>query len=69
MGPIIVVWIVAMGVLVIQHDLGTSLMFFAMFVQSFAHGRLFVGIQSIQFFKQCQALAFDKSRHIQRSLC
>ena len=32
MGPIIVVWIVAMGVLVIQHDLGTSLMFFAMFV-------------------------------------
>nr|QSE36985.1 hypothetical protein GIKAMPNB_00003 [Shigella flexneri 3a] len=32
-----------------------------------AHGRLFVGIQSIQFFKQCQALAFDTSRHIQRS--
>ena len=32
LGPIIVVWIVAMGVLVIQHDLGTSLMFFAMFV-------------------------------------
>lgn len=37
-------------------------------MQSFAHGRLFVGIQSIQFFKQCQALAFDTSRHIQRSL-
>jgi cell division protein FtsW (lipid II flippase) len=32
MGPIIVVWIVSMGVLVVQHDLGTSLMFFAMFV-------------------------------------
>ncbi len=32
MGPIIVVWIVSMGVLVMQHDLGTSLMFFAMFV-------------------------------------
>ena len=32
MGPIIVVWIVSMGVLVLQHDLGTSLMFFAMFV-------------------------------------
>ena len=32
LGPIIVVWIVSMGVLVMQHDLGTSLMFFAMFV-------------------------------------
>ncbi|MCI1223766.1 MAG: FtsW/RodA/SpoVE family cell cycle protein [Bifidobacterium subtile] len=32
MGPIIVVWLASMGVLVIQHDLGTSLMFFAMFV-------------------------------------
>ena len=32
MGPIIVVWIVSMGVLIVQHDLGTSLMFFAMFV-------------------------------------
>ena len=32
MGPIIVVWVASMGVLVLQHDLGTSLMFFAMFV-------------------------------------
>lgn len=32
LGPILVVWAVCMGVLVIQHDLGTSLMFFAMFV-------------------------------------
>ena len=32
LGPIIIVWIVAMGVLVVQRDLGTSLMFFAMFV-------------------------------------
>ena len=32
LGPIIVVWIASMGVLVVQHDLGTSLMFFAMFV-------------------------------------
>ncbi|MSS12635.1 FtsW/RodA/SpoVE family cell cycle protein [Bifidobacterium tsurumiense] len=32
LGPIIVVWFASMGVLVIQHDLGTSLMFFAMFV-------------------------------------
>lgn len=32
MGPIALVWVVSMGVLVIQHDLGTSLMFFAMFV-------------------------------------
>ncbi|MBW3093297.1 FtsW/RodA/SpoVE family cell cycle protein [Bifidobacterium sp. 82T10] len=32
LGPIIIIWGVSMGVLVIQHDLGTSLMFFAMFV-------------------------------------
>ncbi|MBM6700324.1 FtsW/RodA/SpoVE family cell cycle protein [Bifidobacterium pullorum subsp. saeculare] len=32
LGPIIIVWVVAMGVLVLQHDLGTSIMFFAMFV-------------------------------------
>lgn len=31
-GPIALVWAVSMGVLVLQHDLGTSLMFFAMFV-------------------------------------
>ncbi|MCI1649854.1 FtsW/RodA/SpoVE family cell cycle protein [Bifidobacterium tibiigranuli] len=31
-GPIIVVWLASMGVLVIQQDLGTALMFFAMFV-------------------------------------
>ena len=32
MGPIIIVWTASMAVLVAQHDLGTSLMFFAMFV-------------------------------------
>ncbi|KAB5607825.1 FtsW/RodA/SpoVE family cell cycle protein [Bifidobacterium jacchi] len=32
LGPIIIVWIASMGVLVMQRDLGTSLMFFAMFV-------------------------------------
>ena len=32
MGPIIIVWFASMGVLILQHDLGTSLMFFAMFV-------------------------------------
>lgn len=32
MGPLVVVWVAAVGVLVVQHDLGTSLMFFAMFV-------------------------------------
>ncbi|RSX55229.1 cell cycle protein, FtsW/RodA/SpoVE family [Bifidobacterium dolichotidis] len=32
LGPIIIVWITSMGVLVLQRDLGTSLMFFAMFV-------------------------------------
>lgn len=32
LGPIMVVWAASMGVLVIQRDLGTSLMFFAMFV-------------------------------------
>ncbi|NMF02594.1 FtsW/RodA/SpoVE family cell cycle protein [Bifidobacterium boum] len=32
LGPIMVVWAISMGVLVVQRDLGTSLMFFAMFV-------------------------------------
>ncbi len=32
LGPIVIVWVAAMGVLILQHDLGTSLMFFAMFV-------------------------------------
>ncbi len=32
LGPIVIVWLASMGVLVVQHDLGTSLMFFAMFV-------------------------------------
>jgi cell division protein FtsW (lipid II flippase) len=32
LGPIIIVWGLSLGVLVLQHDLGTSLMFFAMFV-------------------------------------
>ena len=32
LGPIIIIWGVSMGVLIMQHDLGTSLMFFAMFV-------------------------------------
>ncbi|NMN00850.1 Cell division protein FtsW [Bifidobacterium sp. DSM 109958] len=32
LGPIMIVWAVSMGVLVMQRDLGTSLMFFAMFV-------------------------------------
>lgn len=31
-GPILVVWAICMGVLVMQRDLGTSLLFFAMFV-------------------------------------
>ena len=30
--PIMLVWLAAMGVLVLQHDLGTALMYFAMFV-------------------------------------
>ncbi len=32
LGPIVIVWIASMSVLILQHDLGTSLMFFAMFV-------------------------------------
>lgn len=32
LGPIVIVWVASMGVLILQHDLGTSLMFFAMFV-------------------------------------
>ena len=31
LGPIIMVWLISMGVLIMQRDLGTSLMFFAMF--------------------------------------
>lgn len=31
-GPILVVWAISLGVLILQHDLGTSLLFFAMFV-------------------------------------
>lgn len=32
MGPILVVWVVAMGVLVFQRDLGTALLYFGLFV-------------------------------------
>ena len=32
LGPIVIVWFASMGVLILQHDLGASLMFFAMFV-------------------------------------
>ena len=32
LGPILIVWALCMGVLVLQRDLGTSLLFFAMFV-------------------------------------
>ena len=32
LGPILVAWLVSMGVLVFQHDLGTSLLFFGLFV-------------------------------------
>lgn len=32
LAPILVVWAVSLAILVLQHDLGTSLMFFAMFV-------------------------------------
>src|SRR5699024_7471672 len=40
------------------------LQFFRQFVQPFTHGCLFVGIEGIQLFKQCQTLAFDESRHV-----
>mgnify|MGYP006277480431 CR=1 FL=1 len=32
LGPILVAWVVSLGVLVFQHDLGTSLLFFGLFV-------------------------------------
>jgi cell division protein FtsW (lipid II flippase) len=32
LGPILIVWVVSIGILVVQHDLGTSLLFFGMFV-------------------------------------
>ncbi len=44
------------------------LQFFRQFVQPFAHGGLFVGIQCVQFLEQRQALAFDESRHVERGL-
>ena len=44
------------------------LQFFRQFVQSFAHGGLFVCIQCVQFLEQRQALAFDESRHVERGL-
>lgn len=44
------------------------LQFFCQFVQLFAHGCLFVGIEGIQLFKQCQTLAFDESRHVKCGL-
>lgn len=42
--------------------------FFRQFVQAFAQGGLFVGIQCVQFLEQRQALAFDESRHVERGL-
>lgn len=44
------------------------LQFFRQFVQPFTHGCLFVGIEGIQLFKQCQTLAFDESRHVKCGL-
>lgn len=42
----------------------TLVEFIRHFVKLFTYGGLFVGIQCIQFFKQRQAMAFDKSRHV-----
>ena len=42
--------------------------FFREFVQLLTHGSLFVGIECVQLFEQCQALAFYESRHVEYSL-
>lgn len=44
LAPIIIVWVVSMGILVLQHDLGTSLMFFAMFI-----GMLYIATKRISW--------------------
>ena len=32
LGPILVMWLISLAILVLQHDLGTSLLFFGLFV-------------------------------------
>lgn len=66
LGPIIVVWVVSMGVLVMQRDLGTSLMFFAMFVSMLyvATGqRSWIVIGGVAFLIGC-VLAVFLFRHV-----
>ena len=67
LAPILVVWGASMGVLVIQHDLGTGLMFFAMFVCMLylATGQKgWIGI-GIVFFAASAAIAGRMFSHVQ----
>ncbi|RIY23076.1 cell division protein FtsW, partial [Bifidobacteriaceae bacterium NR021] len=67
MGPIALVWAASMGVLVIQHDLGTSLMFFAMFVSMLyvATGRRgWIAVGGIAFVAGC-LMAVKLFAHVQ----
>ena len=67
MGPIALVWAVSMGVLVVQHDLGTSLMFFAMFVSMLyvATGRRgWLAVGAVAFVAGC-LLAVRLFAHVQ----
>lgn len=66
-GPIALVWAASMGVLVVQHDLGTSLMFFAMFVSMLyvATGRKgWLAIGCIAFIAGC-LVAVKLFAHVQ----
>ena len=67
LGPILVVWGVSMGVLVMQKDLGTGLMFFAMFVCMLylATGQRSWAIIGLVFFCGSAYAAYTLFTHVQ----
>ena len=70
MGPIVVVWVVAMSVLVFQRDLGTALLFFGLFVTMMfiATGRaLWMGLGGLLFAAGAYGAATQFS-HVQNRL-
>ena len=66
LGPILIVWAVSMGVLVVQRDLGTSLMFFALFVSMLyvATGRVSWLVIGFAFFAAGSVLAAGAFGHV-----
>lgn len=67
LGPILVVWGISMGVLVVQKDLGTGLMFFAMFVCMLylATGQKSWAIIGLVFFCGSAYAAYTLFTHVQ----